>query len=93
MLLARHRCACRLGIPARLLQLNPGRLIHRVEAAKVYYKLGQVQKAEQLFESSLSMDIDDINAHLTRLGALALLAEIRSKKAQASGPAPPVQLA
>jgi hypothetical protein len=47
-------------------QLNPARLIHRVELGRTYLKLGHKAEALRELRASLELEVEDVNAALER---------------------------
>ena len=41
------------------------------------HQQGQWKRAEELLEAALGQEVEDINAHLTRLDAVAMLKDIK----------------
>lgn len=58
-------------------RLNPSRLIHRVEAGRLYLKLGDKAAAQRELEEALRLEVEDLNAHWTRIDAQDMLAKLR----------------
>jgi len=58
-------------------ELNPGKLIHRVELGRTYLKLGRRAEAVRELEASLGLELDDVNAVLEREEAELMLAKLQ----------------
>ncbi|GAX80394.1 hypothetical protein CEUSTIGMA_g7833.t1 [Chlamydomonas eustigma] len=61
-------------------ELNPGRVIHRVEIGRTLIKLGNVQAGLEHLQQAIDMDIEDINAKLQQDDAAMLLKKLRAGK-------------
>jgi tetratricopeptide (TPR) repeat protein len=73
--------------------LAPERLIHRVEMARAFSKLGRKEEAVQQLQRALVMDVEDINAHLQLQDAAVLLPKLERELARQQLWAPaPLQL-
>jgi tetratricopeptide (TPR) repeat protein len=59
-------------------ELNPGRVIHRVEIGRTLIKLGEVQAGVEHLKHALDMDIEDINAKLQQDDAAMLLKKLQA---------------
>ncbi|CAK0770004.1 hypothetical protein CVIRNUC_003724 [Coccomyxa viridis] len=64
----------------RASELNPGRMIHKVELGRALAKLGQREAALKELEQALTMDVEDINAHLQKIDAEILVKQFRQKQ-------------
>lgn len=58
-------------------ELNPGRLIHRVELARTALRLGHTSLAARELLVAEGLVVEDINAHLTSLDGKDMLAKLR----------------
>lgn len=63
----------------RAVDLAPDRLIHRVELARTALRLGQVTRAARELQVAVGLEVEDINAHLTRLDGVEMLEELRKQ--------------
>eukprot|EP00208_Stichococcus_sp_RCC1054_P007498 CAMPEP_0206135816 /NCGR_PEP_ID=MMETSP1473-20131121/1081_1 /ASSEMBLY_ACC=CAM_ASM_001109 /TAXON_ID=1461547 /ORGANISM="Stichococcus sp, Strain RCC1054" /LENGTH=413 /DNA_ID=CAMNT_0053527929 /DNA_START=227 /DNA_END=1469 /DNA_ORIENTATION=+ len=63
----------------RAVDLNPDRLIHRVELARSALRVGQTTRAVRQLMTAVDMDVEDINAHLTRLDGVEMLEKLRKQ--------------
>lgn len=73
--------------------LAPDRLIHRVELARAYTKLGRKEQAVEELQRAMEMEIEDINAQLQRQDASAMLTQLQQEMQRQSLWAPvPLQL-
>lgn len=61
----------------KAVELNPHRLIHRVELARTALRMGRTSLAIQELLVAEGLEIEDINAHLTRLDGLKMLTKLR----------------
>jgi predicted Zn-dependent protease len=68
----------------RAAQLNPQRLVHHVELGRVLMRLGQPARAKNHLLAAMGLDIEDINAHLTRLEGELMLASLQQHEPQPS---------
>ncbi|KAK9822505.1 hypothetical protein WJX81_006973 [Elliptochloris bilobata] len=67
----------------RAAELNPRRLAHYVELGRAYKRLGHNARARQELEAALRMDVEDINAHLQKVDAEAMLRDLGPRGASA----------
>lgn len=58
-------------------EINPNKLIHRVELGRTYLRLGRKQEALRELAASMELDVDDINAQLEKKEAEELLGKLR----------------
>lgn len=58
-------------------ELNPERVIHRVELARTALRMGQTSLAARELLVAESLEVEDINAHLTQLDGKDMLAKLR----------------
>lgn len=63
----------------RAIEINPKRLIHGVELAKLLYETKCYDECKELLERSLDMEIEDINSQRTKLDGEALLRKLTHK--------------
>ncbi|CAL5220003.1 g1948 [Coccomyxa viridis] len=69
----------------RATELNPTRMIHRVELGRALAKLGQKEAALQELEQAVTMEEEDINAHLQKIDAEILLKQLRQSRRRFGG--------
>ena len=62
---------------AKAASLAPRRLVHRVELGRSLAKAGRFEEAERQLEAALSLEVEDVNAHLQRADAEIMLAALR----------------
>jgi len=63
----------------RATDLAPARLIHHVELGRCMVKLGDYRGAKTELEAAMSLEVEDINAHLTRKDAVQMLGEVNRR--------------
>ena len=64
--------------------LVPERLVHHVELGRVLMRLGQPSRAKCHLLTAMDLDIEDINAHLSRLEGQRMLASLQQYELQPS---------
>ena len=68
----------------RAARLAPQRLVHHVELGRVLMRLGQPGRAKNHLLAAMDLEVEDINAHLTRLEAELMLASLQQHDPQLS---------
>ncbi|BDA42221.1 probable regulator of microtubule dynamics protein 3 [Coccomyxa sp. Obi] len=58
-------------------ELNPHRLVHRVEIGRSLARMGERERALEELEHAVTLDVEDINAHLQKVDAELLVKDLR----------------
>jgi tetratricopeptide (TPR) repeat protein len=61
------------------IEINPKRLIHQVELAKLLYEVKRFDEAKELLMDSLTLEIEDINSVRTRKDGVELLSKLDNR--------------
>lgn len=67
------------GYFRQAIEINPKRLIHKVELAKLMYETKRFDEAKELLTDSLKLEIEDINSVRTRKDGVELLSKLESR--------------
>lgn len=63
----------------RAVSLNPVRLVHHVELGRTLYRLGYKEDAFKELETSLTLEVEDINAELQRQDAELMIEKLQKE--------------
>ncbi len=64
----------------RAAELNPTRLIHRIEIAKTHYALGEHELALKEVTAGLALPIEDLNSYIIKADGEELLRALNEKR-------------